>query len=105
VVVAVLDEGPGIPVDHRERIFERFYQIDQSATRMVGGTGLGLYICRKMAESIGAELWLARSDQSGSEFALFLPERTDPDRWPEPESEPEPEGVAGETDQSITARI
>jgi signal transduction histidine kinase len=105
VVVSVLDEGPGIPLDHRERIFERFYQIDQSATRTVGGTGLGLYICRKMAESIGAELWLASSDQTGSEFALFLPERTDAGPGSEPESEPEPEGAAEGTDQSITARI
>ena len=77
VVVSVGDEGPGIPEEARERIFERFYQVDQSATRRVGGTGLGLYICTKMAEAIGARLWLARSAEEGSggsEFALFLPE-------------------------------
>jgi signal transduction histidine kinase len=75
VAVAVADEGPGIPPEAHERIFERFYQVDQSATRRVGGTGLGLYICRRMAETLGARLWLARSDGSGSEFALFLPTR------------------------------
>ena len=75
VVVSVGDEGPGIPEDAHERIFERFFQVDQSATRRVGGTGLGLYICTKMADTIGARLWLARSAEGGSEFALFLPER------------------------------
>jgi Osmosensitive K+ channel histidine kinase len=75
VVVSVGDEGPGIPEDAHERIFERFFQVDQSATRRVGGTGLGLYICTKMADAIGARLWLARSAAGGSEFALFLPER------------------------------
>ena len=76
VVISVGDEGPGIPEEARELIFERFYQVDQSATRRVGGTGLGLYICRKMADAIGARLWLARSAEGGSEFALFLPDRT-----------------------------
>ena len=75
VVISVGDEGPGIPEDAHERIFERFFQVDQSATRRVGGTGLGLYICTKMAAAIGARLWLARSAEGGSEFALFLPER------------------------------
>ncbi|MEP7059994.1 MAG: ATP-binding protein [Actinomycetota bacterium] len=75
VVISVGDEGPGIPLEAHERIFERFFQVDQSATRRVGGTGLGLYICTKMADAIGARLWLARSAEGGSEFALFLPER------------------------------
>jgi signal transduction histidine kinase len=74
VAVVVADEGPGIPDEAHERIFDRFYQVDQSATRRVGGTGLGLYICRRMAETLGARLWLARSDGSGSEFALFVPD-------------------------------
>ena len=74
IVISVGDEGPGIPEEARDRIFERFYQVDQSATRRVGGTGLGLYICAKMADTIGARLWLASSAEGGSEFALFLPE-------------------------------
>src|SRR4029078_10136649 len=48
-VLAVEKEGGAIPEDSRERVFELFYQVDQTSTRRVGGTGLGLYICSKMA--------------------------------------------------------
>jgi signal transduction histidine kinase len=73
VVVRVQDRGPGIPPDQRDRIFDRFYQIDQSDTRRVGGVGMGLYICRRAAERLGARIWLDRSDASGSVFAVRLP--------------------------------
>ncbi|MEX2274235.1 MAG: ATP-binding protein [Actinomycetota bacterium] len=73
VLIAVEDEGPGIAPEQRERVFDRFYQVDQSATRKVGGTGLGLYICRKLAEEIGARLWLEPSETRGSMFCLFVP--------------------------------
>ena len=68
-----------------------------SATRRVGGTGLGLYICVKMAETLGGRLWLARSDDHGSVFSLFLPEL--PPGF-EHEGEPNPG-----PDQSMTARV
>jgi signal transduction histidine kinase len=73
VLVTVRDLGPGIPQDERERIFDRFYQIDQSTTRNVGGTGLGLYICRRAAESIGGSVQLERSGPGGSVFTFWLP--------------------------------
>lgn len=92
VVIGVADEGPGIPGDAHERIFERFYQVDQSATRRVGGTGLGLYICRRMAETIGGRLWLARSNTGGSEFSLFIP--TVPPDQDVHGSEPEAEALS-----------
>jgi signal transduction histidine kinase len=69
VVVRVRDRGPGIDPDERERIFDRFYQVDQSSTRQVGGVGMGLYICRRAAERLGGSVWLDRSDPSGSVFA------------------------------------
>jgi signal transduction histidine kinase len=72
VLVAVEDVGPGIPPGEHERIFERFYQVDQSSTRPVGGAGLGLYICRRLAEGLGGRVWLERSDDKGSRFALAL---------------------------------
>lgn len=73
VLVTVEDEGPGIPVESQDRVFERFYQVDSSITRSVGGTGLGLYICRKMADSVGARVWLDRSGPDGSAFCLWIP--------------------------------
>jgi signal transduction histidine kinase len=98
LVLTVQDEGSGIPREASELVFERFYQVDQSATRRVGGTGLGLYICRRMADALGARVWLARSDRAGSEFSLFLPEHP-----PEP-----PENLPASAPaiaQSITARV
>lgn len=56
VIISVLDEGPGVPDEHTERIFERFYQVDPS--RSAGeGTGLGLAICRHIVEAHGGRIW------------------------------------------------
>ncbi len=88
VAVSVEDEGPGIPPDSQERVFERFYQADQSTTRSVGGTGLGLYICKKLAENIGARLWLERSGRDGSEFRLLIPFTPPGDEDVLPQEEP-----------------
>jgi signal transduction histidine kinase len=74
VVLAVADEGNGIPEEHRERIFERFFQVDSSTTRQVGGTGLGLYIARRLARELGGKLWLERSTEHGSEFRVLIPD-------------------------------
>ncbi len=73
VLISIHDQGPGIPAEEGERIFDRFYQIDQSSTRRVGGAGMGLYICRKAAEAMGGRVWLERSDATGSVFCLWLP--------------------------------
>ncbi|HWO69282.1 MAG TPA: ATP-binding protein [Actinomycetota bacterium] len=91
VLVTVEDEGPGIPPEHRERVFERFFQGDQSSTRRVGGIGLGLYICRSLSEAIGAKLWIERSGPTGTAFALLLP--------PAPPGE-EDEAPPGEQDET-----
>src|SRR5262249_52589300 len=45
---SVRDEGPGIPLNQQERIFDKFYRLDPNMTKGVGGTGLGLYICREL---------------------------------------------------------
>jgi signal transduction histidine kinase len=75
VAVHVEDQGEGIPRELHERIFERFYQVDQSSTRTVGGTGLGLYICQRLAEVIGGRVTLDRSDSRGSVFKVWVPRR------------------------------
>lgn len=73
VTVSVVDHGEGVPLEARDRIFDRFYQVDQSSTRPAGGTGLGLYICKRLAESLGARVWLERTGPTGSTFSLWLP--------------------------------
>jgi signal transduction histidine kinase len=73
VRISVEDRGRGIPPEEQGKIFERFYQVDQSSTRLVGGAGMGLYICRKAAERLGGRVWLERSDTSGSLFCLWVP--------------------------------
>jgi signal transduction histidine kinase len=75
VRISFQDRGPGIPESERERIFDRFYQVDHGPTRSNGGVGLGLHICRRTAESLGGRVWLERSDESGSIFCLWLPAR------------------------------
>jgi two-component system phosphate regulon sensor histidine kinase PhoR len=77
VKISVTDQGAGVPEEAREKIFDRFYQADQSATRAAGGTGLGLYICRNLAVAIGGRVWLEGTDDLGSVFAVSVPLRPD----------------------------
>lgn len=91
VVVEVEDQGPGIPEDARGRIFDRFFQVDQGTTRKAGGTGLGLYICRRLAETIGATLELERTGEDGSVFRLSIPQ--EPPRWVSGSGRPTASGV------------
>jgi signal transduction histidine kinase/DNA-binding response OmpR family regulator len=73
VVVAVSDTGIGIPPDNLERIFERFYQVENSLRREHGGIGLGLAIAREMAELIDGRMWVESQVNKGSTFYLALP--------------------------------
>lgn len=73
VTISVRDQGPGIAPEEQDRVFERFYQVDQSTTRKVGGTGLGLYLCRRLAQSLGGRVWIESSGPHGSVFSLWLP--------------------------------
>jgi signal transduction histidine kinase len=73
VGITVQDQGSGVPLELQDRVFERFYQVDQSSTRRVGGAGLGLYICRRLAEAVGGRVWLERSSPEGSVFGLWVP--------------------------------
>lgn len=71
--VSVTDEGPGIPEDERERVFERFYRIDAARSRDTGGTGLGLAIAKHVAVGHGGEVTLWSVEGAGSTFTLRLP--------------------------------
>ena len=73
--VDVSDTGPGIPPEERERIFEKFHQIDNSNTRTKGGTGLGLAIAKDIVELHGGRIWVESTVGRGSTFRMELPVR------------------------------
>jgi signal transduction histidine kinase len=73
VVVSVVDEGPGIFSGDVAQLFERFRQLDGTSTRPAGGTGLGLYICRRLVELHGGRIWCDSRLGVGSRFAFSLP--------------------------------
>ena len=78
VRVSVKDAGPGIPEAEQEGLFTSFEQVDGSATRKVGGLGLGLSFVRRLAEDAGFPLTFSSTVGKGSEFALDLPVSDEP---------------------------
>jgi PAS domain S-box-containing protein len=72
-LIEVADEGLGIPSSELERIFEKFYRLDPQQTRGVGGSGLGLYICRELVERMNGRLEVDSEPGRGSRFTVALP--------------------------------
>jgi PAS domain S-box-containing protein len=70
---SVRDEGLGIPVGEQERIFDKFYRLDPDQRRGIGGTGLGLYICRELVRSMHGRIWVESDRGNGTTFAFELP--------------------------------
>ncbi|QDG52881.1 cell wall metabolism sensor histidine kinase WalK [Persicimonas caeni] len=73
VVLEVVDDGPGIPAAHRDRIFERFYRVDSGRSREVGGTGLGLSIVKHLVTSMNGQIGYKAATPRGSIFWFTLP--------------------------------
>ncbi len=71
--IAVVDHGPGIPEDEKDRVFERFTQIDQSDTRSKGGTGLGLSIVKSLTEVMHGSVRVEQTEGGGATFLVELP--------------------------------
>jgi signal transduction histidine kinase len=76
LLIRVRDEGPGIPPDELERVFEPFYRVESSRNRDTGGTGLGLSIARDVAQAHGGSLVARNLPAGGLEALLVLPRRT-----------------------------
>jgi heavy metal sensor kinase len=72
-VLEVADEGPGIAPEHQDRVFERFYRVDKSRSREMGGTGLGLALVKWAAEAHGGRVELESEVGRGSTFRIVLP--------------------------------
>ncbi len=69
----VTDTGSGIPLEHHERVFDRFYRVDPGRSRSTGGSGLGLTIARAIAEAHGGTISLASTPGSGTRIDVTLP--------------------------------
>ena len=73
VVWSVSDHGLGIPASERRRVFEKFYRLDPHMTRGIGGTGLGLYICRELVNRHDGRIWVEPNNGKGSTFQVQIP--------------------------------
>ncbi|HSX35474.1 MAG TPA: ATP-binding protein [Patescibacteria group bacterium] len=69
----IRDTGNGIPAQDVPHLFQKFYRVDSSATRTIGGTGLGLFICRKIVELYKGRIWVESELGKGSTFFINLP--------------------------------
>jgi PAS domain S-box-containing protein len=74
--VQVQDTGPGIPSDDLPHLFQKFYRVDNSMTRTIGGTGLGLFISRKIVETYNGRIWVESQLGKGTTFFINLPRLT-----------------------------
>lgn len=77
VVFSVKDSGIGIPKKKQGIIFKRFRQVDEGSTRMFGGNGLGLTLCKHLAHMLGGDIKLKSAPCKGSDFQLFIPVQFD----------------------------
>ncbi|HLA49120.1 MAG TPA: ATP-binding protein, partial [Candidatus Saccharimonadales bacterium] len=73
VQLQVSDTGGGIPEEDIPHLFQKFYRVDSSMTRSIGGTGLGLYISRKLIEMYNGHIWVESQLGKGSTFFINLP--------------------------------
>jgi signal transduction histidine kinase len=71
--IQVKDTGGGIAAEDIPHLFQKFYRVDNSTTRTVGGTGLGLFICRKIVELYNGRIWVESVLGKGSTFFINLP--------------------------------
>ncbi len=73
VTVSVTDQGPGIPADYHDRIFQRFYRLEKKGSEPTPGTGLGLCISRGIIEKHGGRMWVESEGGKGARFSFCLP--------------------------------
>ena len=73
VIVRVLDDGPGFPIEETDRLFELFYRSPGTAT-IAGGAGIGLFVSARLIRAMGGRIWARPRERSGAEFGFALPE-------------------------------
>jgi two-component system phosphate regulon sensor histidine kinase PhoR len=77
--IFVQDDGPGIPPESLDRVFERFYRVDKARSREQGGTGLGLSIVKHIVQAHGGEVWVKSEPGKGATFFFTLPQEKSAD--------------------------
>jgi len=93
ITVRVSDEGIGITPEEAERLFERFYRVDNGLARSTKGVGLGLYICKSLIEGHGGRIWVESNPGRGSTFAFILPRPAASERVALPDHSQQPEAA------------
>jgi PAS domain S-box-containing protein len=73
VIISIKDTGLGIPTEDIPHLFQKFYRVDNMDRQSIGGTGLGLYLCRRLVEAMQGRLWVESTFGSGSTFFVELP--------------------------------
>ncbi len=73
VIISIKDSGIGIPAEDMPHLFQKFYRVDNKDTREIGGTGLGLYLSRRLVEIMGGRIWAESIYTQGSTFFVELP--------------------------------
>lgn len=73
ITISVQDSGIGIPAEDMSHLFQKFYRVDNTSTREIGGTGLGLYLCRRLTETMSGRIWAESEYKRGSTFYVELP--------------------------------
>ncbi|WP_235503645.1 sensor histidine kinase [Curtobacterium sp. S6] len=101
ISVSVKDQGPGIPEEEQDRIFERFYRVDAARSRQTGGTGLGLSIVKHVMAQHGGEITLWSTPGQGSTFTVTLPELDEATEKDLRSSESEPAPIRDQEPVSI----
>ena len=73
ILLSVQDHGIGIPAREQARLFGRFVRAENALSQGIGGTGLGLYLCRELIEWHGGRIWFISTEGAGSTFFISLP--------------------------------
>jgi len=73
IIISVADSGIGIPKEDQGHLFQKFYRVDNTDTREIGGTGLGLYLCRRLVEAMNGRIWVDSEYKQGSTFYVEIP--------------------------------
>ncbi|MDP0491332.1 MAG: PAS domain S-box protein [Verrucomicrobiota bacterium JB023] len=112
LIFTVEDNGPGFPPEVAEKLFETFYQVDNSTTKTTGGTGLGLAVCRELVEAMGGKISAKSTPGQGSTFSFWIPLKTPQRELPPAKSNPLAGGRARDEnplliveDQPINAKL